>query len=62
MTERKRLKEICNRRLSSRCLVVASNRGPTEHYFSEDGRLQSRYGSGGIATMLASLGNYVELH
>ena len=56
-----RLKELCDRRLSGRRIVLASNRGPIEYYFTEEGRLRSRRGSGGVVTALSSLGRYVEL-
>lgn len=56
-----RLKELCSQRLSSRRLILASNRGPIEYYFTEDKQLRLRRGSGGIVTALGSLSNYVEL-
>ena len=56
-----RLKELCRKRLSSRRLILASNRGPLEYYFAEDGALRSRRGSGGVVTALSSLGRYVKL-
>jgi len=57
-----RLKELCSQRLSPRRLILASNRGPIEYYFTEDRQLRSRRGSGGIVTALSSLGKYVELN
>jgi len=56
-----RLKELCRRRLSARRLILASNRGPIEYYFAEDGELRSRRGSGGVVTALSSLSRYVEI-
>jgi len=56
-----RLKELCQQRLAPRRLILASNRGPVEYYFTEDRQLCSRRGSGGIVTALSSLGRYVEL-
>jgi len=56
-----RLKELCRRRLLPRRLILASNRGPIEYYFAEDGELRSRRGSGGVVTALSSLSRYVEL-
>ena len=56
-----RLKELCQQRLAPRRLILASNRGPIEYYFTEDRELHSRRGSGGVVTALSSLGRYVEL-
>jgi trehalose 6-phosphate synthase len=56
-----RLKELCQQRLAPRRLILASNRGPVEYYFTEGRQLCSRRGSGGIVTALSSLGRYVEL-
>ncbi len=55
------LKELCSQRLSPRRLILASNRGPIEYYFTEDKQLRLRRGSGGVVTALNSLSNYVEL-
>lgn len=41
--------------LSQRSLILASNRGPVEHYVAPDGRPEARRGSGGIVTALNSL-------
>ena len=41
--------------LSERPLILASNRGPVEHYVRYDGRLEARRGSGGVVTALSSL-------
>ena len=49
------LDRICDRLLSKRSLIVASNRGPVEHYVAPDGRAEARRGSGGIVTALNSL-------
>lgn len=56
-----RLKELCRQRLSGRRIILASNRGPIEYYFTEDRQLRSRRGSGGVVTALSSLSKYVEL-
>ena len=56
-----RLRELCSQRLSSRRLILASNRGPVEYHLNQDGRLQARRGSGGVVTALTGLSNYVEL-
>jgi len=57
-----RLRELCSQRLSPRRLILATNRGPIEYYFTEDRQLRLRRGSGGIVTALSSLSNYVELN
>ncbi len=49
------LDRICQSLLSQRSLIVASNRGPVEHYVAPDGRPEARRGSGGIVTALNSL-------
>lgn len=49
------LDRICDRLLSQRSLILASNRGPVEHYVAPDGRAEARRGSGGIVTALNSL-------
>lgn len=36
-------------------LIMASNRGPLQHYMDDSGQLQQRYTAGGVATALASL-------
>jgi len=56
-----RLEELCRQRLSSRRLILASNRGPIEYYLTKNKRLRSRRGSGGVVTALSSLAKYVEL-
>ncbi|MCD6452777.1 MAG: trehalose-6-phosphate synthase [Dehalococcoidales bacterium] len=56
-----RLQELCRQRLSSRRLILASNRGPVEYYFDKGQSLCSRRGSGGVVTALSSLSKYVEL-
>jgi trehalose 6-phosphate synthase len=57
----RRLRELCRQRLLPRRLILASNRGPVEYYFADDGELRSRRGSGGVVTALSSLSRYVEL-
>ena len=56
-----RLKTLCSQRLSQRRIILASNRGPVEYYFTADRQLRSRCGSGGVVTALSGLGKYVEL-
>ncbi len=58
---RDRLLELCNKRLSLRRLILASNRAPVEYYRDDDGTLQSRRGSGGVVTALTNLSQYVEM-
>ena len=49
------LDRLCQTLLGQRSLIVASNRGPVEHYVAPDGRPEARRGSGGIVTALNSL-------
>ena len=49
------LDRLCQTLLSRRSLIVASNRGPVEHYVAPDGRPEARRGSGGIVTALNGL-------
>ncbi len=56
-----RLQELCRQRLLPRRIILASNRGPIEYYLTEDGKLRSRRGSGGVVTALSSLSRYLEL-
>ncbi len=49
------LDRICQSLVSQRSLILASNRGPVEHYVAPDGRPEARRGSGGIVTALNSL-------
>ena len=46
---------LCQTLLRERSLILASNRGPVEHYVAPDGRAEARRGSGGIVTALNSL-------
>ena len=57
-----RLGDFCERYLSGRQVILASNRGPVEYYLTEDGRVRSRPGSGGLVTALSGLGRHVELN
>ena len=56
-----RLQDLCRQRLAGRRLVLASNRGPVEYQVAENGRLQTKRGSGGVVTALSSLSRYVEV-
>lgn len=56
-----RLEELCSQKLLPRRLILASNRGPVEYYFTEDRQLHLRRGSGGMVTALTSLSKYLEL-
>ena len=49
------LDRICDTLLGRRSLILASNRGPVEHYVAPDGRAEARRGSGGIVTALNGL-------
>ena len=57
-----RLRDFCERHMSGRQVILASNRGPVEYYFTEDGQMRSRRGSGGLVTALGGLGKYIELN
>jgi trehalose 6-phosphate synthase len=39
----------------SRRLIMASNRGPVEHWFDENGRIRRRDAAGGVATALSNV-------
>ena len=56
------LEGICQSLLSQRSLILASNRGPVEHYVAPDGRPEARRGSGGIVTALNSLAQTATFH
>ena len=56
-----RLAELCSKNLSGRRLILASNRGPVEYRYTEDGELQPFRGSGGVVTALSSVSKYIEL-
>ena len=49
------LKELCDRVLSQRPLILASNRGPVEHQMSAEGRPEARRGSGSVVTAFSLL-------
>ncbi len=55
-----KLQELCGSLLSNRSLILASNRGPVEHYVGPDGRTEARRGSGGVVTALSSLAHTAE--
>ena len=44
------LQELCDRVLSQRPLLLASNRGPVEHQMTPEGRPEGRRGSGSVVT------------
>ena len=54
------LQELCDKLLSQRPLVLASNRGPVEHQMTPEGRLEARRGSGGVVTAFSSLAKSAE--
>jgi trehalose 6-phosphate synthase len=47
--------------LQAQRLIVATNRGPVEHYVTRNGALKSRRGSGGVVTALIDAGRQVEM-
>ena len=52
--------ELCDKILSQRSLILASNRGPVEHQMTPEGRPDARRGSGSVVTALNSLAQSVE--
>jgi trehalose 6-phosphate synthase len=54
---RKRLDEFCRIDIAGRPLILASNRGPLEYYFSAERELRTRRGAGGVVTALSGLSN-----
>ena len=54
------VQDLCSSLLSSRRLILASNRGPVEHQITPEGRTEARRGSGGVVTALSSLAKMVE--
>ena len=56
-----RLRDLCNRRLSQRRLVLASNRGPVEYHLTSDGQLEGSRGSGGVVTALSNISQFIEV-
>ena len=49
------LQELCDRVLSQRPLLLASNRGPVEHQMTPEDRPEGRRGSGSVVTAFNSL-------
>jgi trehalose 6-phosphate synthase len=47
--------------LQAQRLIVATNRGPVEHYVTKNGTLKCRRGSGGVVTALIDAGRQVEM-
>jgi trehalose 6-phosphate synthase len=55
-------KDVKPSQLKYECrLIVATNRGPVEHYLSQDNSLRQRRGAGGVVTALIDAGNYIEM-
>jgi trehalose 6-phosphate synthase len=52
---RNRLDELCSTELAGRQLILASNRGPLEYYFTPERELRTRRGAGGVVTALSGL-------
>lgn len=46
-------------RLDGRPVILASNRGPVEYRFGDDGRLAAKRGGGGLVTACSALGRYL---
>jgi trehalose 6-phosphate synthase len=62
--EQNTLQENCSRLmetlLSTRDLIIASNRGPVTFVQGEEGDVQAQRGSGGLVTALTSLASHIE--
>lgn len=53
---------IAHQQLIPACrLIIASNRGPVEHYLTQNKTLKSRRGAGGLVTALTDVGNRMEV-
>jgi len=55
------LRELAERMLATRRLLIASNRGPAEFQIEDGGSLSSSRGSGGLVTALAAVSHFAEL-
>ena len=53
------LRELGQRMLGERELIVVSNRGPVEYHTAADGSLQARRGAGGVVTALTAITKHV---
>jgi trehalose 6-phosphate synthase len=52
---RNRLDELCRTALAGRQLILASNRGPLEYFYTPERELRARRGAGGVVTALSGL-------
>ncbi len=50
-----RLAELCREELAGRQLILASNRGPLEYFYTPERELHARRGAGGVVTALSGL-------
>ena len=50
--------DLCEAVLHGNRLILASNRGPTEFVFDEEGQLKARRGAGGVTTALSNVARY----
>jgi trehalose 6-phosphate synthase len=53
--------DLVEEMVSRHRLILASNRGPIDHYVDGKDNIRSRRGSGGVVTALSSLINYVDM-
>jgi len=61
MAADERIRELSERLLATRRLIVASNRGPLEYARNDSGERVAKRGSGGLVTALAPVGQVAEL-
>jgi trehalose 6-phosphate synthase len=54
------LRELCDAILSRRPVILASNRGPVEHYMTPEGHPEARRASGGVVTALNAMAQNAE--
>jgi trehalose 6-phosphate synthase len=55
------LRELASEMFVDRQLIIASNRGPIEYQFGENGELISQRGSGGVVTALNAVSQFARL-
>jgi trehalose 6-phosphate synthase len=53
--------DLAHSLLQGRRLILASNRGPVECHWNDEGNLKAQRGSGGVVTALSALGHHVKL-
>jgi len=59
--KQERFRELCQRMLAERRLIVASNRGPVDYTLAPDGSLRGQRGSGGLVVALSSVSRFIPL-